>query len=169
MSSSVKILVSVALVAVPLITGASFTASTVIVALPCRRPAPSRFGFEACTVRLPLPLKFALGVNFSPALPSATVMKLPSVIWVGAVALVERAVGDAGNLEMRHPRRRRPGCAISPGRCSTACLRWSSQLSPRGVSATALTVIARVSVSVSTPPPAVPPLSCTVQARMPLP
>ena len=38
-----------------------------------------------------------------------------------------------------------------------------------GASLTALTVMARFSVSVSTPPLAVPPLSCTVQVRLPLP
>ena len=38
-----------------------------------------------------------------------------------------------------------------------------------GASLMALTVTASVSLSVSTPPPAVPPLSCTDQVRLPVP
>jgi len=43
---------------------------------------PTALVVEACTVKLPLPLKFAAGVNFNPALPCATVMKSPLLISV---------------------------------------------------------------------------------------
>ena len=45
------------------------------------RPA-SPLEVEAWIVKLPLPLKFAVGVNFSPAFPSAKVMNVPLVICV---------------------------------------------------------------------------------------
>ena len=64
-------------------TGASLTALTVMVALTVLPPRPaSPLDVEAWTVKLPLPLKFAVGVNFSPALPSAKVMNVPLVIGV---------------------------------------------------------------------------------------
>ena len=63
--------------------GASLTALTVIVAFTVLPPRPaSPLEVEAWTVKLPLPLKFAVGVNFSPALPSAKVMNEPLVICV---------------------------------------------------------------------------------------
>ena len=65
---------------VPLLssTGASLTGLTVIVAtrVPPPRPA-SPFEVEAWMVKLPLPLKLAVGVNFRPALPSAKVRNVP--------------------------------------------------------------------------------------------
>ena len=50
--------------------GVSATALTVMVAVitPPPRPA-SVFAVEACIWKLPLPKKFAFGVNFSPAFP----------------------------------------------------------------------------------------------------
>ena len=64
-------------------TGASFTALTVMVATTVLPPRPaSPLEVEAWTVKLPLPLKFAVGVNLSPAFPSAKVMNVPLVICV---------------------------------------------------------------------------------------
>ena len=58
-------------------TGASLTALTVIVASTVLPPRPaSPLEVEACIVKLPLPLKLAVGVNFSPALPWAKVMNV---------------------------------------------------------------------------------------------
>ncbi len=64
-------------------TGASFTALTVMVAAAVLPPRPaSPLAVEAWTVKLPLPLKFAVGVNLSPALPWAKVMNVPLLICV---------------------------------------------------------------------------------------
>ena len=64
-------------------TGALFTALTVIVAATVLPPRPaSPLVVEAWTVKLPLPWKFAVGVNLSPAFPSANVMNVPLVISV---------------------------------------------------------------------------------------
>ena len=64
-------------------TGASFTALTVIVATTVLPPRPaSPLEVEAWTVKLPPPLKSAVGVNFSPAFASANVMNVPLVICV---------------------------------------------------------------------------------------
>src|SRR5438067_1686204 len=64
-------------------TGGSPTDPTVIVAVadPLLSPVPV-LSIEPCTWKLPLPLKFAVGVNFKPALPSANVMNWPFVIGV---------------------------------------------------------------------------------------
>ncbi len=64
-------------------TGASFTALTVMVATTVSPPKPaSPLEVEAWTAKLPLPLKSAVGVNFSPALPWAKVMNVPLLIGV---------------------------------------------------------------------------------------
>ena len=64
-------------------TGASLTALTVMVATTVLPPRPaSPLAVEAWTVKLPLPLKLAVGVNLSPALPSANVMNVPLLIGV---------------------------------------------------------------------------------------
>ena len=53
-------------------------------------------------MKLPLPLKLAVGVNLSPALPWAKVMKLPLVIGVVPSFWYSAAVGDPGDLEVGH-------------------------------------------------------------------
>src|SRR5712664_200087 len=63
--------------------GGSPTDPTVIcaVAKPLLRPPPTP-SVPACTWKLPMPEKLAVGVNFNPALPSAIVMNWPFVIGV---------------------------------------------------------------------------------------
>ncbi len=64
-------------------TGASFTALTVMVASTVLPPRPaSPLAVEAWSVKLPLPLKSVVGVNFSPALPWANVINVPLLICV---------------------------------------------------------------------------------------
>ena len=68
--------VCVSSLVVALVTpGGSPTDPTVIVAVekPVLSPVPV-LSIEPCTWKLPLPEKFAVGVNFKPAFPSAKVM-----------------------------------------------------------------------------------------------
>ena len=66
-------------------------------------PSPaSPLEVDAWTVKLPLPLKFAVGVNFSPAFPSANVMNVPLVICVVPSFWYSVPLRDAGDLEVRH-------------------------------------------------------------------
>ena len=84
-------------------TGASLTALTVMVATTVLPPRPaSPLAVEAWTVKLPLPLKLAVGVNLSPALPFGKRDKRAVGDLRRAVVLVQRAVADAGDLEVRH-------------------------------------------------------------------
>src|SRR5262245_18986480 len=55
--------------------GVSATAVTVIVAVTGLPPTPPDALVAASTLKEPVPKKFAFGVNFRPALPSAKVMK----------------------------------------------------------------------------------------------
>ena len=53
-------------------TGTSLTAVTVIDAVTTSPPKPSSSELnDACSLKLPVPLKSSLGLNFNPALPSA--------------------------------------------------------------------------------------------------
>ena len=91
--------------------GVSATGFTVIVAVTVLPPSPASTPLvDACTVKLPLPKKSSAGVNFSPALACANVMKSPSLIGVApsvwySVPLVMPVI-----LKMRRPPRRPPRC-----------------------------------------------------------
>ncbi|GJE06200.1 hypothetical protein AOPFMNJM_1514 [Methylobacterium jeotgali] len=67
----------------PVAVGASLTGATLIEALAMPPPRPaSALLVEACTSKLPVPLKFGSGVNFSPALACASVMNVPALTGV---------------------------------------------------------------------------------------
>ena len=61
---------------------------------------PAELVVDSWTLKLPAVSEPVVGVNFSPAAPWARVMKLPLAIARGAVVLIERAAGDAGDLEV---------------------------------------------------------------------
>ena len=146
-------------------TGASLTALTVMVATTVLPPRPaSPLEVEAWTVKLPLPLKFAVGVNLSPAFPSANVMNVPLVIGVVpsflysvplVMPVILKCVTSAPSAALRE--------ITSPLVVCVSSLVVA--LVTDGVSATGL--ITRLAVSVAVEKAVVPPL-LVVSASVPL-
>ena len=146
-------------------TGASLTALTVMVATTVLPPRPaSPLAVEAWTVKLPLPLKLAVGVNLSPALPSANVMNVPLLICVVPsflysvpllIPVILKCVTSAPSAALR--------ASTSPLVVCVSSLVVA--LVTDGVSATGL--ITRLAVSVAVEKAVVPPL-LVVSASVPL-
>ena len=143
------------------LTGASLTALTVITALSVPPPSPPSLAAVAAWTSKPKAypaplLRSAAGVNFSPAPPSATVMKSPLLITV-VPSLRNRA--PLAMLVILKKATSAPSAALRvitrPEVLCTSSLVVASVTD--GVSGSGVTVMARSSASVSAPPsPALP-------------